>query len=88
MESMFGGLFFLFFNFCFCCFYIFLLILSILPFAFWIWMLLDVVNRSDNEFGEYSDNNTKLLWILVTILTGFIGAIVYYFLIYRKYPRK
>ncbi len=45
--------------------------------AFWVWMIVDVArNEKDNDLA---------IWILVVILLGFIGAIVYYFA--RKRPR-
>lgn len=39
----------------------------------WVWMLVDVVRR------EFKDDNTKLVWVLVVILAGWVGAAVYYF---------
>ena len=41
--------------------------------AFWLWMLIDVITKCPSE------ENKKLIWILVVIFTGIIGAIVYYF---------
>jgi len=41
--------------------------------ALWVWMLVDVVRR------EFKDDNTKLVWVLVVILAGWVGAAVYYF---------
>ena len=46
--------------------------------AFWVWMIVDLVrNEKDNDL---------LIWLLVLIFGGFIGAIVYYFV--RKRNRK
>lgn len=41
--------------------------------ALWVWMLVDVVRR------EFKDDNTRLVWVLVVILAGWVGAAVYYF---------
>ena len=46
--------------------------------VFWIFMIVDVVER---EFPKQED---KTMWILIVVLTGIIGAIVYYFMIKRK----
>jgi len=41
--------------------------------ALWIWMLVEVLTRETDE------NNTKLIWVLVIILTGWIGGLIYLF---------
>jgi len=58
------------------------IVLMLIPIAFlvfWIWMIIDVVKRENFE-GE----NDKVLWIIVVLLAGVIGAAVYYFLIKKK----
>ncbi len=50
--------------------------------AFWLWMLIDCLKRQDDKFA-IGGNNTKLIWVLVIIFTGLIGALIYYFLIKR-----
>ncbi len=62
-----------------------LLILPFVIFGFvlWLWMLIDCLKRPDDRFaigGDYA----KLIWVLVIIFVGFIGALIYYFLIKRK----
>ena len=57
----------------------------ILGFVFWLWMLIDCLKRSDDKFA-IGGNNAKLIWVLVIIFTGFIGALIYYFII--KIKRK
>jgi hypothetical protein len=52
--------------------------LVIASIIFWVFMLVDVVNR---KFKQESD---KTLWLLVVILTGLIGAIIYYFQIKKS----
>ncbi|MEZ0295022.1 MAG: PLD nuclease N-terminal domain-containing protein [Candidatus Methylacidiphilales bacterium] len=41
---------------------------------FWMWMLIDCAMK------EPSEGNDKLIWILVIILTHFVGGILYYFI--------
>ena len=50
-----------------------LLGVAILGAAFWIWMIIDCANN------EPSEGNDKVIWILVVVLTGIIGAAIYYF---------
>lgn len=50
--------------------------------VFWFWMLIDCLKRLDDNFAV-GGNNAKLIWVLVIIFTGFIGALIYYFLIKR-----
>jgi hypothetical protein len=47
--------------------------LSIASFGIWIWMLIDCITK------EPSEGNDKLIWILVIVFTGVIGAAIYYF---------
>ncbi|MFQ6042366.1 MAG: PLDc N-terminal domain-containing protein [Candidatus Poribacteria bacterium] len=39
----------------------------------WIWMIVDCATK------EPSDGNDKLIWILIIILTHWIGALIYLF---------
>jgi len=48
--------------------------------AFWLWMLIDVITKCPSE------ENKKVIWILVVIFTGIIGAIIYYFVQRPKNP--
>jgi len=50
-----------------------LLISGLLGTIFWIVELVDVARR------EFPDSNTKVLWLLVVLLSHGIGALVYYF---------
>ena len=38
---------------------------------FWIWMIVDCANK------EPSEGNDKLIWILIIVLTHWIGALIY-----------
>lgn len=41
--------------------------------GFWIWMLIDCATK------EPDTGNTKVVWILIIVLTHLIGAAIYYF---------
>ncbi len=53
-------------------------IISIGGTILWIIMLIDCAKR------EFKNSNDKVLWILVIILAGAIGAVVYYFAVKKK----
>lgn len=61
------------FSLLFCCFYLFAILFGIATFIFWILMLIDAIRR------EYPNENDKIIWIIVIALTGWIGALVYFF---------
>jgi TctA family transporter len=52
-----------------------MIIACLLLFILWIFMIIDVAKR------EFKKENDKIVWILVVVLAGFIGAIIYYFAI-------
>ena len=59
-------------------------LLLLLPFViFWLWMLRDCLLRPDDKFA-IGGIHAKLIWTIVIIFTGFIGALFYYFLIKRN----
>ncbi len=49
---------------------LFVLFLSV----FWIWALVDCAVKEPNE------GNEKVIWILIIILTHWIGALLYFFI--------
>ena len=53
--------------------------IGLLSTIFWIIMLVDAAQRK-----QWQHDDDKTLWILVIALTGGVGALVYYFMIYRK----
>ena len=59
-----------------------LIIIGILFFLFWIIMLVDSATR---KFKESSD---KIIWVLIIILTGILGSLIYYLVVYRKDKTK
>ena len=67
-------------------FFIFIIILYMLFFAIaiaafvlWIIMLVDAAQRTNWE-----NENDKTVWILIIVLTGGIGALIYYFMVRKK----
>jgi hypothetical protein len=50
------------------------LAIGIAAFAFWIWAIVDVVKVPDDSMFKAGN---KLIWVLVIVLTGVIGAIIY-----------
>lgn len=69
------------------CFVVIMWLAGVFFFVIWIIMLVDCAKRENEEFPGAGEN-TKLLWILIIIFAGGIGAIVYYFLVMKKMPRK
>lgn len=47
--------------------------IGLLGTVFWIWMIVEVATK------EPENGNDKIVWILVVVLAGVIGAAVYYF---------
>ena len=55
--------------------FIVIIIVAIIAGIFWLWMLIDCAKRNFDS---------KLVWILLLIFTGTLGAILYFFLVKRK----
>jgi ABC-type multidrug transport system fused ATPase/permease subunit len=54
------------------------IVLAALAFAavflgFWVWMLIDCAIHTPSE------GNLKLVWVLIIVFTGWIGALIYFF---------
>ena len=41
--------------------------------VFWVWMIVDCATK------EPSEGNDKIVWLLVILLTSWIGALIYFF---------
>jgi magnesium-transporting ATPase (P-type) len=52
------------------------LLAAILFFVFWIIMLVDSINR------KFKGDSEKIVWVLVLVFTGVLGAFIYYFVVY------
>jgi NADH:ubiquinone oxidoreductase subunit 6 (subunit J) len=48
-------------------------------FGFWVWMIVDCA--TNEEFK----GNDKIVWILIVIFTGWVGALIYFFV---QKPKK
>ena len=47
-------------------------LIGLLCLILWVWALVDIINR------RFSDDTTKIVWILVVILLPLLGTILYY----------
>lgn len=47
--------------------------------VFWLWMIVDAITKPIEN---------KAIWILVLLVTGVLGAIVYYFAVKRPMDQK
>jgi len=52
--------------------------IGILATVFWIFMIIDCAKR------EFPKSDDKIMWILLIVLVGAIGAIIYYFVVKSK----
>ena len=50
---------------------IFLLLFAVVPFALWLWAIIDLLR------GNFTNNTTKLIWLVVVAFIPFLGAILY-----------
>ena len=63
--------------------FIFPLILAvILLFVFWLIMIIDSITR------KFKESNDKIIWVIVNVFLGLLGALVYYFVVYYKDKNK
>ena len=53
---------------------LFFIAIAVAGLAFWIWALVDAIRVPDDSLYK---SGTKLVWVLVIVLVGFIGAIIY-----------
>ena len=60
-----------------------MVILGIFLFIFWIMMIIDVTKRQN-----WKDDSEKTLWLLIVILVGYLGAIIYYFAFKRDRDKQ
>ena len=56
-------------------------LLALALFAFWLWMLIDCARAPDHPAAP----NQRLIWILILVFTGWIGALIYFFV--ERRPR-
>ena len=57
------------------------LILGLALLAFIIWMIIDCIQR------KFKNDAEKIIWIVLIVLTTWIGSLVYYFVIKISNPK-
>ncbi len=77
------------------CFAVIAGLIGLFFFVVWIIALVDCAKRKPNEFpAGTGGENAKTMWLVILIVTFFVSqlngvaAIVYYFMVMRKKPRK
>lgn len=50
-------------------------LVAIAGFVLWVWALANSLSRPDREWE--AAGQSRILWVLVIVFTGFIGAILY-----------
>ena len=48
-----------------------MLLIGIASLVFWLWMLIDCIKNESDQ------GNTKVIWVIVIVLLGILGALVY-----------
>lgn len=56
-------------------------IVGILFLIFWIWMIVDAAKRN------FKNDVEKILWIVILVLTTWVGSLVYFIVIKTYNPR-
>ena len=51
------------------------ILLALVVLAFWIWMLVDAAER------HFKNKTEKIVWLLVIVFGGWLGALIYYIVI-------
>ncbi|MAE49607.1 hypothetical protein CMI48_02145 [Candidatus Pacearchaeota archaeon] len=51
------------------------ILISLALVAFWVWMLVDAAQRN------FKNKTEKIVWLLVIVLGGWVGALIYYIVI-------
>lgn len=69
------------------CLWVVFFLAGIFLFVVWIMMLVDCAKRDNSDFPNAGES-TKTMWLLIIILASGVGAIVYYFVVRKKMPRK
>ena len=59
----------------------FVLAIAVLGLIFWLWMLADCISYMRWKRG-------KLAWILIIIIAGFVGALLYFVLAYSQRRKR
>lgn len=81
MGEFIGAIIGLIFTVIFGLFWLFWLIMMVAVvggMVLWVLMIIDVAKR------EFKNPDDKTMWLLIVVLTGIIGAAIYYFMVKRK----
>lgn len=54
-----------------------MMLLVMVSFALWLMMFIDCIQRN------FPDPNQKLLWVVILLVAGVLGALIYYLMIKR-----
>lgn len=57
------------------------LIIAALVFVFWIWMIIDCAKR------DFRKDVEKIVWIIIIVLAGWLGALIYFFVVKNSNKR-
>jgi hypothetical protein len=75
-----------------CCFYALGAVFVVGSLVLWLIVLIDLLQRTEAEFPSAvagnANSNEKVMWLIVVLITGFVGALVYYVSVMRKLPRR
>lgn len=52
-------------------FFIIMAIIGLVAFIFWIWSIIDCVKR------DFPGDNEKILWLVIIIILGVLGSLIY-----------
>lgn len=59
------------------------IIFCIAMFGYWLWMLIDSIKTTDEEYAK-ANSGSKIMWILLILILGIIPAIIYHFMVKKK----
>ncbi|RYF79996.1 MAG: hypothetical protein EOO03_17705 [Chitinophagaceae bacterium] len=54
-------------------FFFFVILIAVTGFVFWVKMIIEIAQ------SEFKSRDAKIVWLLITLLLGFVGALIYYF---------
>lgn len=55
-------------------------LVMVLVFVFWIWMIVDCAQR------HFKNQTEKILWLIIVILLGWLGALAYLLVVRMSNP--
>lgn len=58
-------------------------LLAIVGFVYWLWMLIDSIKTTDEEYAKIG-SGSKIMWILLILILGILPAIIYHVMVKRK----